>query len=52
MNKTNNMLLTIGLGLIVIWLVGVLAFPVIGWFIHILLAVAIIVILVRIIRGK
>jgi len=45
------MLLTIGFILIVLWLLGVVAFPVIGSFIHILLVVAIIVVLVRIIRG-
>lgn len=46
------MLLNIGLTLIVLWLIGFLAFPVIGWFIHLLLFVAVVVILMRIIRGK
>ncbi len=46
------MLLTIGFVLVVLWLVGFIVFPVIGWFIHVLLAVAIIVFLLRIIRGK
>ncbi|MFA5413685.1 MAG: lmo0937 family membrane protein [Patescibacteria group bacterium] len=46
------MLLTIGIILIVLWLVGFIAFPVIGWFIHVLLVIAIIMILLRIIRGK
>ena len=46
------MLLTIGIILIVLWLIGLIAFPVIGWFIHILLVVAIIMILIRIIKGK
>lgn len=46
------MLLTIGLVLIALWLVGFIAFPVIGWFIHVLLIVAIIMILIRIIRGN
>ncbi len=46
------MLLTIGLVLLGLWLFGFIVFPVIGWFIHILLAIAIITILVRIIRGK
>jgi hypothetical protein len=46
------MLLTIGLVLIGLWLVGLIAFPVIGWFIHVLLVVAVITILIRIIRGK
>ena len=46
------MLLNIGIVLIVLWLVGVVAFPIIGWFIHVLLVVAIVMILLRIIRGK
>ena len=46
------MLLIIGLILVVLWLVGFIVFPLIGWFIHLLLAAAIIVTLVRIIRGK
>ena len=46
-----HMLLLIAVVLIVLWLIGVIAFPVIGSFIHILLVVAIIVVLVRIIRG-
>ncbi|MCX6797786.1 MAG: lmo0937 family membrane protein [Candidatus Falkowbacteria bacterium] len=46
------MLLTIGLILIVLWLIGFIAFPVLGWFIHILLVIAIIMILLRFIRGK
>ncbi len=46
------MLLNIGIVLIVLWLVGVVAFPIIGWFIHILLVIAIVMILLRIIRGK
>jgi len=50
--NTNYMLLTIGVILIVLWLIGFIAFPVIGWFIHILLVIAIIMILLRIIRGK
>lgn len=46
------MLLTIGLILIALWLVGFIVFPVLGWLIHLLLVVAIIVVLIRIIRGK
>lgn len=46
------MLLTIGVVLIVLWLIGFIAFPVIGWFIHVLLVIAIIMILIRIIKGK
>ena len=46
------MLLIIGLVLIALWLIGFLAFHVIGWFIHLLLVIAIIVILIRVIRGR
>ncbi len=46
------MLLTIGIILIVLWLLGVITSYTIGGFIHILLVIAIIVLLIRIIRGK
>ncbi|MCR4328907.1 MAG: lmo0937 family membrane protein [Patescibacteria group bacterium] len=46
------MLLTIGFALVALWLIGVIAFPVIGWFIHVLLVIAIMVILIRIIKGN
>lgn len=46
------MLLTIGLLLFVLWLLGIVVFPVLGSFVHLLLVVAIIVVLVRIIRGN
>ncbi|MFA6304586.1 MAG: lmo0937 family membrane protein [Patescibacteria group bacterium] len=46
------MLLTIGFILIVLWLVGFIGFHVVSGFIHILLVVAIIVVLIRIIKGK
>ena len=46
------MLLTIGFLLVALWLVGLIFFPVLGLFIHVLLIVAIVMILMRIIRGK
>lgn len=46
------MLLNIGIVLIVLWLIGFIGFPVVGAFIHILLVIAVIMILIRIIRGK
>jgi hypothetical protein len=46
------MLLTVGLTLVVLWLIGFVLFPVLGWLIHLLLVVAVIMILIRIIRGK
>ena len=46
------MLITIGVILLILWLLGVIGVYSIGWFIHILLVVAIIVFLVRIIQGR
>ncbi|MFA5022341.1 MAG: lmo0937 family membrane protein [Patescibacteria group bacterium] len=46
------MLLNIGIILIILWFIGLIAFPVLGWFIHLLLIIAIIIILLRIIRRK
>lgn len=46
------MLYTIAIILIVLWLLGLITKFTIGGFIHILLIIAIIVVLVRIIRGE
>ncbi|MBI2416610.1 MAG: lmo0937 family membrane protein [Ignavibacteriales bacterium] len=46
------MLFTVAIVLLVLWLLGFIAFPVIGGFIHILLVIAVIVVLVRVINGK
>lgn len=46
------MLTTIAAILLVLWLLGFLAFPVLGGFVHILLVVAIILFLIRIIQGE
>jgi hypothetical protein len=45
------MITTIAIILIVLWLLGVVSAYTIGGFIHILLVIAIIMILVRLIRG-
>ena len=45
------MLWTIAIILIVLWLLGIVTASTMGGFIHILLVIAIIVILVRVIRG-
>lgn len=47
-----EMLTTIAVILIILWLLGWLAFPVIGGFIHILLVAAIILFLIRVIQGQ
>ncbi len=46
------MLTTIAIILLVLWLLGVVGVYTIGWFIHILLVVAIILFLIRVIRGE
>jgi hypothetical protein len=46
------MLMTIAVILIVLWLLGLISAYTIGGFIHILLVIAIIMILIRIIKGK
>ena len=46
------MLLTIAFILIVLWLVGLVVFPVLGLFVHVLLIVAVIMILKKLIQGK
>lgn len=46
------MLTTIATVLLILWLLGVVTGYTVGYFIHILLAVAIIMFLIRIIQGK
>lgn len=46
------MLWTIAIILLVLWLLGVVTSYTLGGFIHILLVIAVIVVLVRLIRGK
>ena len=46
------MLVTIATILVVLWLLGILGAYSIGWFIHILLVVAIVMFLIRIIQGR
>ncbi len=46
------MLTTIAFILLVLWLLGVVGVYTIGWFIHILLVAAVIMFLIRIIRGE
>ncbi len=46
------MLTTIAIILLVLWLLGVVGIYTIGWFVHILLVAAIILFLIRIIRGQ
>lgn len=46
------MLWTIAVALIILWLLGFVAFHVLGSFIHILLVIAVVVILIRLIKGE
>jgi hypothetical protein len=45
------MLITIGIILVILWLLGLVGVYTIGWYIHLLLVLAIILFLVRIIQG-
>ncbi len=46
------MITTIAIVLLVLWAIGFIGFHVLGSFIHILLIIAVIMILVRVIRGE
>lgn len=46
------MLMTIAVILLVLWLVGLVTSYTIGGFIHVLLVIAVIMILIRLIRGQ
>jgi hypothetical protein len=46
------MLVTIAIILIILWLLGVITSYTMGGFIHVLLVIAIVVVLVRVIRGR
>jgi hypothetical protein len=47
-----QMLWTIFVILLVLWLVGLVSFHAIGWYIHILLVVALVVLLIQLISGR
>ena len=47
-----DLLLTIGIILLVLWLLGLVTSYTLGGFIHILLVLAIIVVLIRVIQGR
>ncbi len=46
------MLVSIAIILLVLWFLGVIGVYTIGWFIHILLVVAVIMFLIRVIQGR
>jgi len=46
------MLITIAVILLILWALGLVGVYTIGWYIHILLVIAVILVLIRIIRGQ
>ena len=52
LKKEEEMLAIIGVILIVLWLLGMVTSYTMGGFIHILLVIAVVVILIRVIRGN
>ena len=50
--RTITMLYTIAVVLIILWLLGLVTSYTMGGFIHILLVIAIVVVLLRVIRGQ
>ena len=46
------MLWTLFVILLILWLIGFIGFHVIGWWIHILLILAIIVLVIRLVSGR
>lgn len=46
------MLTTIAFVLLILWLLGFIGFHILGGFIHVLLVIAVILFLIRIIRGE
>ena len=48
----NNLLVTIAVVLLVLWLLGLVTSCTMGGFIHVLLIIAIIVVLLRVIQGR
>jgi len=46
------MLVTIAVILLVLWFLGIIGVYSIGWFIHALLVIAVILFLIRVIRGE
>jgi hypothetical protein len=47
-----DLLMTIGIILLILWLLGLVSSYTLGGFIHVLLILAIVVILVRVIQGR
>ncbi len=50
--ETMDLLMTLGIVLLILWLLGLVTSYTLGGFIHILLVVAIVLILIRVIQGR
>jgi fatty acid desaturase len=50
--EQRSMLWTIFVILLILWLVGFIGFHVIGWYIHLLLVVALVVLLIQLFSGR
>jgi fatty acid desaturase len=50
--EEDKVLWTIFVILLVLWLVGLVSFHAIGWYIHILLVLALVVLLIQLISGR
>ena len=50
--KENNVLYTIAVVLLILWLLGLVTSYTIGGFIHVLLVIAVVVVLLRVISGR
>ena len=50
--RNMDLLMTIGIVLLILWLLGLVTSYTLGGFIHILLVLAIIVILIRLVQGR
>jgi len=50
--KIMDLLMTIGIILLILWLLGLVTSYTLGGFIHLLLVLAIIVILIRVVQGR
>jgi Flp pilus assembly protein TadB len=50
--EQRSMLWTIFVILLILWLVGFIGFHVVGWYIHLLLVVALVVLLIQLFSGR
>ncbi len=51
-NRDKIMLETIAIVLVILWLLGMVSATTLGGFVHVLLVIAVVIILIRVIRGR